>query len=807
MPRIYKGSESTLRLLIHTCNQEGTISDLKIALYTSDPSMAVEFTDRYTIEGNIVSLTVPNYAFGTMEDGVINYIAQGMIDDDTFLTERQSNYFLKTPANYTPTPIPGEVVLGELTAMIAENGVFEYTPNDVDAWSKATITVDVPTEGGGSCNLGEGEIFLTTNDVGTYEMYASDEGYDGWSKFIVTLEGGGAIKIYKASDLLEFFNNGGNIDYGAYYYVGGEITEIQEVNTQYGNATYVLDNGFKIYRGKWMDKNSFTSEDQIKVGAYIVVYGVIANYNGTLQFNAGSQVIAYQECEGGEIVSCNLEDKWVTPSMNDRDDNGYIVVNPSAGYDGLSRTVIDPQTIYNEGIEAGRAEGGEGGSCNLGILDLTLTDPYTLVKDASEDGYDGYNQVIVRPDNIIAQEKGNAINEFKNKMEEITITENGTYSIDDTELVKSIAFDGNSYFDTGIVPTENIKIEVCIKVTDGVDGGMGGIIVGGGIDPVDYQNYYGTENRGIAIGMGGGAIYGVWGATRSWNNPYEFEKTTTVVLQKTDDSWGWEGEKGSFGASTLYIGGYNRNGEEVEEKFTQSIVYVKIWTNRNDDSTLITYTPNTNGNFDANGAELQRLGDGTTTYVEENVSIYPNGFKRVEVNVPSVQEQVNGYYYCPLILGDSGFGEAAKSWNTDMVTFNDSDGNIIEDELYVPTYGNRNEFRTKTKAKFIQSINNTSAIGTMEFGSGVEYIALYSPLDFTNLTKLIIGGDVHTANFGTSTFPILKEIWSYSTTSEINVYFSLGSNFNGGGTLYLKNKDHETEWKNNLPSDWTIVYI
>ena len=52
-----------------------------------------------------------------------------------------------------------------------------------------------------------------------------------------------------------------------------------------------------------------------------------------------------------EAVSCNLEDKWVTPSMNDRDSNGFIVVRPSEGYDGLSRTVIDPKTIYYEGAE------------------------------------------------------------------------------------------------------------------------------------------------------------------------------------------------------------------------------------------------------------------------------------------------------------------------------------------------------------------------------------------------------------------------------------------------------------------------
>lgn len=118
---------------------------------------------------------------------------------------------------------------------------------------------------------------------------------------------------------------------------------------------------------------------------------------------------------------------------------------------------------------------------NLGTLDWTLTSPSTEVKNASDDGYDGYSQVTIRPENIIAQEKERAINDFKNKMSEITITENGTYSIDDTELTHSIAFDGNSYFDTGIFPTENIEIEACIKITNGNDSGLGGIIIGGGL--------------------------------------------------------------------------------------------------------------------------------------------------------------------------------------------------------------------------------------------------------------------------------------------------------------------------------------
>jgi hypothetical protein len=282
-----------------------------------------------------------------------------------------------------------------------------------------------------TCNLGEGSILLDTSMVGTYELYASDDGYDGWSKFIVNLEGGEAIKVHKASDLLDTFNNGEQIDFGRYYYVGGEITDIQDVNTQYGNATYTLDNGFSVYRGKWMDGNPF-GEDQIKVGAYIVVYGVIADYRGTLQFNAGSQVIAYQECEGGEIVSCNLEDKWLTPSMGDRDDNGYVIANPSEGFDGLSRVVIDPTTIYNEGVSAGKAEGGD---LNIGTGDIFLTanergQRFEIFP--SEFEYDAFDKFIVEMENFDLGDDANIYlsNEF------VTMFWDGKLTIGKTYIVK-----------------------------------------------------------------------------------------------------------------------------------------------------------------------------------------------------------------------------------------------------------------------------------------------------------------------------------------------------------------------------------
>ena len=291
-----------------------------------------------------------------------------------------------------------------LNLYVTENGQYERE----DGWG--VVTVDIPIGDcpdcpeGGSCNLGEGEVYLTVDDAGFYELLASDDGYDGWSKFYITLENSGAIKVHKASDLLDTFNNGENIDYGAYYYVGGQITDIQEISMQYGNATYTLDNGFSVYRGKWIDGSLF-GEDQIKVGAYIVVYGIIQEHNGVLGFKVNSQVIAYQECEGGEIVSCNIQDyKWVRPSMADRADNGDIYIYPDEGYDAVGYIDFDPNDIYNEGYNEGVIVGkAESGGLNLGEGYIGLTENergqmFELIP--SNDGYDAYSKVTVELHNF-----------------------------------------------------------------------------------------------------------------------------------------------------------------------------------------------------------------------------------------------------------------------------------------------------------------------------------------------------------------------------------------------------------------------
>lgn len=81
-------------------------------------------------------------------------------------------------------------------------------------------------------------------------------------------------------------------------YVKGKISQISEVSTDYGNATYFIsDDGttngqFEIFRGYYLKGEKFTSEDQIKVGQTVVVKGKLTVYGSTPEMAQGSQIVS-----------------------------------------------------------------------------------------------------------------------------------------------------------------------------------------------------------------------------------------------------------------------------------------------------------------------------------------------------------------------------------------------------------------------------------------------------------------------------------------------------------------------------------
>ena len=84
------------------------------------------------------------------------------------------------------------------------------------------------------------------------------------------------------------------------WYVKGKISTLAAsgFNAKYHNYTYSIsqdgttNNELEVFRGKYLKGADFTSADQLLLGKTVVVAGKLKNYNGTLEFNAGSKLIS-----------------------------------------------------------------------------------------------------------------------------------------------------------------------------------------------------------------------------------------------------------------------------------------------------------------------------------------------------------------------------------------------------------------------------------------------------------------------------------------------------------------------------------
>lgn len=85
--------------------------------------------------------------------------------------------------------------------------------------------------------------------------------------------------------------------------VKGIVCKIDEISTQYGNATYYLSddgtygegNWLEVYRGRWLDGEKFTKGDEFAVGDVIIVRGTLKDYKGTPEVDTGSEVISIEK--------------------------------------------------------------------------------------------------------------------------------------------------------------------------------------------------------------------------------------------------------------------------------------------------------------------------------------------------------------------------------------------------------------------------------------------------------------------------------------------------------------------------------
>ena len=109
---------------------------------------------------------------------------------------------------------------------------------------------------------------------------------------------------YTVAKALELITAGEGLD--TKVYVKGTISTLDNISTQYGNATYnISDDGTTtneliVYRGYYLGGEKFTAGDEIEVGDEVIVYGKLVLYNNTTpEINTGSSLYSVNNVTAG----------------------------------------------------------------------------------------------------------------------------------------------------------------------------------------------------------------------------------------------------------------------------------------------------------------------------------------------------------------------------------------------------------------------------------------------------------------------------------------------------------------------------
>lgn len=78
-------------------------------------------------------------------------------------------------------------------------------------------------------------------------------------------------------------------------YVKGIVSKIDSYNDEYKSITYWLDdNTFQVYSGKGLDGKDFTSQDDIEIGANVIICGKIKKFYNNYEFDKENYLVEYK---------------------------------------------------------------------------------------------------------------------------------------------------------------------------------------------------------------------------------------------------------------------------------------------------------------------------------------------------------------------------------------------------------------------------------------------------------------------------------------------------------------------------------
>ena len=571
--------------------------------------------------------------------------------------------------------------------------------------------------------------------------------------------------------------------------------------------------------GLWIDgekKGDFSPSNTINGEFFINGIGYVnngigdglRNANGTFGMIKIDDVIIIPTADGFQNVNTGELLEVVK-------DGGYTFTEnlPIYGEGELYKTINVNVPDLNGSYDEGKTDGVNEQKSKLETINITENGTY--------DREDGYSHIEVNVPDLNGSynegyEQGQADVEANAIV--LNVTKNGTYNSKFSDpipptLVTGVYADGTDFynyaelngkiFNTKIAATVDSRLEFWYKGDRTVAGnGWNAIIGAGNTDNRDcFQVRYWDNNNGrllIEIGNSGVNYYN-WDDT-VWHHLIVSKAEGLWIDGKKE--WNFKQPTNTINGEFLINGvGYNADGTE---NANGTFGMIKI-----DDVIII---PTADGFLNTNTGELlEVVKDGGYSFTE-NLPIYPKGelYKTINVNVPSVQEQITDYYYCPITITDSGFGDKAKSFMVKNENMYGENGWINDDSfVYLPTANNMNEVRTKTPPSSVASFpfDDNAAHYTGALYMNVEQIQMNNVV-LPNLYKLELGSGCHILRMESSNLPNINTlIIRYNGQQLFDYHFGL-TQFKNGGKLYVyEGLGNAENLRAALGSEWTIEYL
>lgn len=194
------------------------------------------------------------------------------------------------------------------------------------------------------------------NYSGTYEtaqyytyLYSLNGVTAGGGTTAVEAAGRGtAADPYNVAAANEYLANEG--DQTVEVYVKGIVSQIDEIDTSYGNATYYISddgtttNQFYVYRGYALGNVKFTSTSEISVGDEVVICGKLVIFYNTYEFTQGNYIYSLNGSTGSttttdagyQMVTSITSGKYIIAANTDG--SSYVVATPLSGSYGYIYT-------------------------------------------------------------------------------------------------------------------------------------------------------------------------------------------------------------------------------------------------------------------------------------------------------------------------------------------------------------------------------------------------------------------------------------------------------------------------------------